>query len=134
MNQDILDIENSISAIFKTKENQEKFNQLIAERENLLSKQSSGEIQKLEREIQEISQRKANSGAKRYELLQTIQEKMDAVRIIEPQIEAAQRQLNQANLELSFFEQGVANDRKDLKNLTKKLDELTGVTKDETIN
>ena len=131
MNQDILEIENSISAIFKTKENQDKFNQLISEREQLLKNQSSGEIQKLEREIQEITQRKTNSGAKRYELLQTIQEKMDAVRIIEPQIEAAQRQLNQANLELSFFEQGVTQDRKDLKNLTAKLKELTGGKNDE---
>ena len=129
MNQtfELEQLDKQISSIFRTKDAQEKYEKLIAEREQLLNKQSSGELQRLDREIQEISQRKVNSGAKRHQLLQTINEKMDAVRIIEPQIEAAKRQLNQANLELSFFEQGVAEDRKNLKILTKKLFELTGV-------
>ena len=131
MNQDIIEIEKSISAIFKTKENQDKFNQLISEREQLLKNQSSSEVQSLEREIDEIKQRQSNSGARRYQLLQVVNEKADAVRIVQPQIEAAQRQLNQANLELSFFEQGVSQDRKELKILTAKLNNLTGVKDNE---
>lgn len=131
MNTNILELDKQISAIFKTKENKEKFEKLIAERENLLKSSSISEVKNLEREIDEIKNRQSNSGAKRYQLLQVINEKMDAVKIIEPQIEAAQRQLNQANLELSFFEQSVTEDRKNLKNLTKKLDELTGDKNDE---
>ena len=134
MNQDIIEIEKSISAIFKTKENQDKFNQLSSEREQLLKNQSSSEVQSLEREIDEIKQRQSNSGARRYQLLQVVNEKADAVRIVQPQFEAAQRQLNQANLELSFFEQGVSQDRKELKILTAKLNNFTGVTNDETNN
>lgn len=128
---DVLEIEKQISAVFKTKENQEKYEKLILEREQLLKNQSSSEVNNLEREIGEIKNRQSNSGAKRYQLLQTINDKLDAVKIIEPQIEAAQRQLNQANLELSFFEQSVSQDRKNLKDLRKKLDELTGVKDDE---
>ena len=131
MNQEILELEKQISAIFRTSENQEKFEKLIEQKENLLKNQSSSEVQSLEREIDEIKQRQSNSGANRYQLLQTVNDKADAVRIIQPQIEAAQRQLNQANLELSFFEQGVSEDRKNLKDLRKKLDALTGVKDNE---
>ena len=131
---DVLEIEKQISAVFKTKENQEKYEKLILEREQLLKNQSSSEVNNLEREIGEIKNRQSNSGAKRYQLLQTINDKLDAVKIIEPQIEAAQRQLNQANLDLSFFEQGVSQDRKELKILTAKLNNLTRVTNDETNN
>ncbi len=131
MNTDITELDKQISSIFKTSENRDKYEKLILERESLLKNQSSSEVQTLEREIAEIKNRQSNSGEKREQLLQTIKGKIDAVRIIEPQIEAAQRQLNQANLELSFFEQGVSQDRKDLKILTAKLNKLTGVTNDE---
>lgn len=134
MNQDILDIDKEISGIFRTKENQEKFAELLEKKQNLLSRQSSYEVERLNREIDEIKQRKANSGAKRYQLLQTINERMDEVKIIEPQIEAAKRKLNQANLELSFFEQSVSEDRKNLKILTKKLDGLTGAKDEKPIS
>ena len=131
MNQEILELEKQISAIFRTSENQEKFEKLIEQKENLLKNQSSSELQSLEREIAEIKNRQSNSGARRYQLLQVVNEKADAVRIVQPQIEAAQRQLNQANLEMSFFEQGVAEDRKNLKDLIKKLNDLTGVKDNE---
>lgn len=131
MNTEIIELEKQISAIFRTSENQEKYEKLIEQKQNLISNQTSGEQNNLRREIDEIKQRQSNSGAKRYQLLQTVNDKADAVRIIQPQTEAAQRQLNQANLEMSFFEQGVAEDRKNLKDLIKKLNDLTGVKDNE---
>ena len=130
-NFELEQLDKQISSVFKNPAAAEKYNQLIEQKQNLISNQTSGEQKKLEREIDEIRQRQANSGAKRYQLLQVIAEKADAVRIIEPQLEAAQRKLNQANLELSFFEQSVSQDRTTLKKSTTKLNKLTGATNEQ---
>ncbi len=131
---DLIELEAQISAIFRTSENQNKYNQLILERENLLKNQSSSEVKNLEREIDEIKNRQANSGARRYQLRKIIDEKSDAVRVVEPQLDKAQQELSKANFELSFFEQSVSADRMRLNDLLKKLNDLTGATNDETIN
>lgn len=134
MTPEIIELDKQISAVFRTAENQEKYKKLILEREKLLENQSSSEVKNLEREIAEIKNRQANSSARRYQLLKIIDEKSDAVRIIEPQLDKAQRELSKANFELSFFEQSVSADRMRLNDLLKKLIGLTGVTNDESIN
>ena len=128
---DILELDKQISAIFRTSENQEKFEKLIEQKQNLLKNQSSSEIKNLEREIDEIKQRQSNSGAKRYQLLQTINEKAEVVRQIQPELDAANTELTKANFELSFFEQSVSANRMRLYDLVKKLNDLTGVKDNE---
>lgn len=131
MNTDIIELDRQISAIFKTSENQKKYEKLIAERENLLEKQSNGEIERLESEIVELKNRQSNSGARRYQLIQAINEKRNVVKILEPEFETAQRELGAANLNLSFFEQSVSADRMRLYDLTKKLTALTNGKNDD---
>ena len=133
MNTDLIELDKQISGIFRTKENQEKHNQLIAERENLLKNQSSGEVQNLEREIDEIKKRQSKSGERRNELLKIIAEKSAVVRLIQPELDKATAELNQANFNLSIFDNNLQNDRITLKNSIAELDKLTGVN-DEQLN
>lgn len=135
MNTSIFELEKQISAIFRTKENQQKYEKLIAERQDLISNQTGDEQENLRREIEEIKNRQSNVGQRRYQLLQAISDKAEIVRQFQPEFEKAQRELDAANLDLSFFERGVSSDRMRLYDLTKKLNELKGgKNDDESIN
>lgn len=132
MNTEILeDLNKEISSIFRTKENQEKYEKLIAERENLLQRQSSGERENLEREIAEIKNRQSTSGERRERLLKIIAEKSEIVRHIQPQLDKATAELNQANFDLSIFDANIQNDRITLKNSIAKLEKFSGVKNDD---
>ena len=135
MNTETLeDLDKQISSIFKTRENQEKYEKLIEEKQNLISNQTSGERKNLEREIAEIKNLQSNTGERRYKLLQIIDEKAENLRAIQPELEKAQQELSKANFALSFFEQSVSQDRIALNYALNKLNSLMEVKNDETIN
>ena len=114
-------IEKQISAVFKNPASQEKYNQLIEQRERLKQKQASGEFSQLQRQLRSLEKRKTEIDERSAELSALVPELITTINKLQAQLEFATGELNAVNFELATLSNRTSQNRAAVKDAERRL-------------
>lgn len=117
----IREIEKSILSTFRSPAAAEKYNQLVAEKEALMQKQSSGEYDRLKGQLEALQAAQIDSTERYAGLSKQSAEKVEKVRQIQSNLDVVTGDLSATNFELAVLSNQISQNRAEIKNAERQL-------------
>lgn len=114
-------INQQIQSTFRSPAAAEKFNQLVAEKDALIQRQSSGEFSKLQRQLRSLEKRKIEIAERSAELSVLAPELITTINKLQAQLEFATGELNAVNFELATLANRTSQNRVAVKDTERQL-------------
>lgn len=117
----IREIEKSILSTFRSPAAAEKYNQLVAEKDALVKRNSSGEFSQLQRQLRSLEKRKTEIAERSAELSALAPELITTINKLQAQLEFATGELNIVNFELATLANRTSQNRAAVKDAERRL-------------
>ena len=119
-------LDRQISSVFKSPAMREKYLELVAAKDALVEKQSSGERERLQEELQALKQAQTEASERYSELSKLAAEKAAMVREIQIKLDSSTGDLSATQFELAVLSNRISEGRAAIKTVERRLREYGG--------